>query len=37
MDIYGLRAYQDFSAEYGPILPTHFMDYWLIKRSAPRM
>ena len=32
MDIYGLRAYQDFSAEYGPILTyTPLWTYWLIK------
>ena len=32
MDIYGLRAYQDFSAEYGPILTyTPLWIYWLIK------
>jgi hypothetical protein len=32
MDIYGLRAYWDFSAEYGPILTyTPLWTYWLIK------
>ena len=32
MDVYGLRAYQDFSAEYGPILTyTPLWTYWLIK------
>ena len=32
MDVYGLRAYRDFSAEYGPILTyTPLWTYWLIK------
>ena len=32
MDIYGLRAYRDFSAEYGPLLTyTPLWTYWLIK------
>ena len=32
MDIYRLRAYQDFSAEYGPLLTsTPLWIYWLIK------
>jgi hypothetical protein len=32
MDVYGLRAYRDFSAEYGPILIyTPLWTYWLIK------
>jgi len=32
IDIYGLRAYRDFSEEYGPILTyTPLWTYWLIK------